>query len=171
MENQVKTVEQAVMLLREHLETIRINLDILEVLKSGGRIQDTDKQYQEILELDRKNQQTFNKFVFTELPWFLEADQKPGNQGIKKTFLDWAEALHLNLSYLDRLIKEYMHGILVVDRSMQERFQDQEVKDTRFWKFLDRAKDKTKLFLSFNEQENGEDSDQPLDTEKSEGEQ
>jgi hypothetical protein len=173
MENQdnINEVKQAVSLLREYLETIRINLEILEVLKQTGRIKDTDKQYIEITELDRKNRKSFNEFIFTELPRLIEADTEPGIKVLKKSFLDWAADLYMRLRYLDLFIKEYMNQMALADQIRNKKNKDPEVKDKRFWKFLDREKSRARLFESFEEPEKDNELDQVPDPEKGKEEQ
>lgn len=149
-------VEQAVLLLREHIETIRINMGILEILKQNGRITDKDRLYIEITDLDRKNQVSFNKFVFTDLPGLMAADYVSGSPALKRSYLDWAEDLHLSLSYLDRMIKNYMHKIAEIDNSLNKSIKHLEIKDKRFWDFLDRAQGKDGLFESFEEPDNSD---------------
>jgi hypothetical protein len=144
-------VDEAVTLLREQIETIRINLEILEVLKLNGRIKETDKQYSDILDLDRKNQKSFHEFVLTDIPGLIKAKLVPEKKVLKKTLLDWAADMHLSLSYLDRLIKDYMHQIAGIDQNQKKNIKNRDVKDKRFWKFLDWEKGKTRLFKSFEE--------------------
>jgi len=170
-QNNISEVKQAVLLLREHIETIRINLEILELLKLNGRIKDTDNQYIQISELDRKNRKSFHEFVLAELPGLIEADLEPGSKLLKKSFLDWAADLHLSHSYLDRIIKDYMHHIAAIDQSLKKTIKDLEIKDKRFWKFLDRAKGKTRLFESFKEPENADGLNQTPDPEEKKEEQ
>jgi len=164
-QDNISEVEQAVRLLREHIETIRINLEILEALKLNGRIKDTDKRYIQITELDRKNKKSFHEFVLDELPGLIKARIEPGNKVLKKSFLDWAADLHLSLSYLDRIIKDYLHQIIGVDESWSKDKKDLEVKDKRFWKFLDREQDKARLFESFDDPKNTQKLNQTPDPE------
>jgi len=167
----ISEVEQAVILLREHIETIRINLEILEALKLKGRIMGTDKQYNQITELDRKNRKSFHDLILDELPGLIKAGIEPGSKVLKKSFLDWAADLHLSLSYLDRIIKDYMLKIMTIDQSLYKNKKDLEIKDKRFWKFLDREKDRTRLFESFDKPENAEKLNQTPDPEVSKEEQ
>lgn len=167
MNNQVNNNElkQAVLFLRERMETIRINLEILEALKLSGWIKNTDKKYHEIIGLDGKSRKSFNELVLNDLPGLIEADFEPGSKQLKKSLLDWAADLNLSLGYLDLIIKDYMHQIAVADQGLNN-LDVPDVKDKRFWKFLDKAKVKTRLFESFEEPEHTDGSDQVEDPEK-----
>jgi len=159
---------EAVKLLREHLESIRINMEILEVLKLRGRISLTDKQFIEITELDQKHRRTFQDFVLDELPQMLETNQGEKNNDLMKQFLEWTGDLHISMQYLDRIIKDYLHAINLKDAGGKRVNKNMEVKDKRFWKFLDKMRTKPKMFESFEEPSETENSDQPADPEKDE---
>lgn len=165
-QNNISEVQQAIILLREHIETIRLNLEILELLKLNGRIKDTDKQYIQISELDRKNRKSFHEFVLAKLPGLIETGLEPDSKVLKKSFLDWAADLNLSLSFLDRIIKDYMHHMTVIDQSLKKNIKDLEIKDKRFWKFLDSVKGKTRIFESFKEPENAYGLNQAPDPEE-----
>lgn len=171
MEEQNKVsreVIEATRLLKEHLETIRINMDILEVLKLRGRIRLTDKRFIEISELDRKHRRTFQEFVLNELPMFIDGDLQANRKVLKKSFLVWAADLQISMRYLDKTIKEYMHDITENDAIAKKTVKELEVKDKRFWKFLDRVRTKSKVFESFQEPEDAQVLHQSPDPEKDE---
>jgi len=157
-----------VRLLREHLESIRINMEILEVLKLKGRISLTDKQFIEIAELDQKHRRMFQDFVLDGLPGMLSTNQGLENSDLLKPFLEWAGDLHISMQYLDRIIKDYLHAINLKDAGGKRVSKNMEVKDKRFWKFLEKMRTKPKMFESFEEPPETENSDQPADPEKDE---
>jgi len=161
-----REVVEAVRLIQEHLDSIRINMDILEVLKLKGRIRLTDKRFIEITELDRKHRKTFQEFVLKELPMFVDGDTQATQKVLKRSFLVWAADLQISLRYLDKLIKEFMYEISQNDSKAKKVVKELEVKDKRFWKFLDKVRTKTKIFESFQEPEDAQILNQPPDSEK-----
>lgn len=163
-----REIRETVRLLREHLESIRINMEILEVLKLKGRISLTDKQFIEIAELDQKHRRTFQDFVLDELPRMLETNQGEKNNDLMKPFLEWTGDLHISMQYLDRIIKDYLHTVNLKDTGGKRVIKNMEVKDKRFWKFLEKMRTKPKMFESFEEPSETENSDQPADPEKDE---
>ncbi|MFH0761917.1 MAG: hypothetical protein V2A67_10480 [Bacteroidota bacterium] len=163
-----REILEAVKLLREHLESIRINMEILEVLKLKGRISLTDKQFIEITELDQKHRRTFQDFVLNELPVMLETNQGGKNSDPMRSFLEWTGDLHISMQYLDRIIKDYLHAINLKDAGGKRSIKNMEVKDKRFWKFLDKMRTKPKMFESFEEPSETEDLHQPADPEEDE---
>lgn len=170
MDKQIRTgeVDQSVFLLREHISIIRINLEILECLHLSGRIKGSDKQYIEIMELDQKTRKSFHEYVLGLLPGLMAIDLEPGNRVLKKSFLDWAADLQLRLSYLDRIIKEYMHQMVLADKNGKSDLNNKEIRDKRFWKFLEKVKSKARLFEIFNEPGTAEFLNQANDSKKSE---
>jgi len=169
--NNILEVKQSVALLREHLETIRINLEILEILKLNGRIKETDKPYVEINDLDCRNRKYFNEFILSELPGLIEPSILSDNQVLRKSYLDWAGEMRQSLSLLDRLIKDYMRKLMGMDKVRSTFRNDLDIKDKRFWKFLEEVKDKHNLFESFEDPGIHEKSEQAPDSEISETEQ
>lgn len=161
-----REVVEAVRLIQEHLDSIRINMNILEVLKLKGRIRLTDKRFIEITELDRKHRKTFQEFVLKELPMFVDGDTQATQKVLKRSFLVWAADLQISLRYLDKLIKEFMYEISQNDSKAKKVVKELEVKDKRFWKFLDKVRTKTKIFESFQEPEDAQILNQPPDSEK-----
>ncbi len=163
-----KEVRETVKLLREHLESIRINMEILEVLKLKGRISLTDKQFIEISELDQKHRRTFQGFVLDELPGLLEMKQGAVSTELVERFAAWAGDLHVSVQYLDRIIKDYLHSIILREAGGKRVIRNMEVKDKRFWKFLEKIRTGPKMFESFEEPPEPEASGQTADAEKDE---
>lgn len=161
-----REIEETTRILHDLMETIRVNMEILEILKLKGRIKLTDKQFIEITELDKKHRNEFQKFVLKKLPEFLDGDLQSTQKVLKKTFLVWAADLQISLVYLDREIKKYMKEIHEKDLKNLRGLKEPEVKDKRFWKFLDKVRSKSRLYESFDEAEEAEviepdGSDQP----------
>ena len=148
-----REIEAAINLMTELLDVIRVNLEVLEILKLKGRIKLTDKRFIEITELDRKHRSEFQDFVLKKLPPYLDGDATITQKVIKKEFLVWSDDQLISLRYLDRLVKEFMEEINVADGDVLIRQKQLEVKDKRFWKFLDKVRSKNRLFDSFNEAE------------------
>jgi hypothetical protein len=161
-----REVIEAVRLIQEYLESIRINMDILEVLKIKGRIRLTDKRFIEITELDRKHRKTFQEFVLKELPMFLDGDTQATHKILKRSFLVWAADLQISLRYLDKIIKEFMYEVSQNDSKAKKVVKELEIKDKRFWKFLDKVRSKGKIFESFQEPEDAQILNQSADPEK-----
>jgi hypothetical protein len=103
-------VEKAVKLLREHVETIRINLEILEVFSRNDRIVVTDEQYLKITELNREFRESFDAFVLTTLPRLLVSEPEPNNTALKILFRDWATDHLISAKNLDSMLKEYIQN-------------------------------------------------------------
>lgn len=164
-------VKRALRLLGEYLETIRINIEILQMLHQNGRINHADSQYLEIIELDRKNRKSFQELVIAELPDIIKAEHDPESRLLIKSLLDWAADLNLSLGYLDRITKEYMHQLITADKQLSKDPREPDIRDKRFWKFLENAKVKTRLFDSFDENESPGGSDQVVDPVESKGKQ
>ena len=146
-----REIESTVGLMKELLETNRINLEILEILKLKGRIKLTDRQFIEITELSQKHHREFQSFVLDKLPQFMEGELLPTQNILKKTFLTWSTDLLVSLRYLDGVMKNYMSEINRRDLKNLRSLQEPEVKDKRFWKFLDKVRTKSKVFESFEE--------------------
>jgi hypothetical protein len=164
-----REVIESVRLIQEHLDSIRINMDILEVLKLKGRIRLTDKRFIEITELDRKHRKTFQEFVLKELPMFVDGDTQATQKVLKRSFLVWAADLQISLRYLDKITKEFMREISENDKKAKKVVKELEIKDKRFWKFLDKVRTRSKVFESFQEPVDAQVLNQPPDPEKNEG--
>jgi hypothetical protein len=133
----VNEAGQAIRLLKEQLEIIRVNSGIIEILRKHGRISESDKQYIGICELDQDCRQAFQDFILRDLPVLFKADNQPENVTLKRFFLEWANDLHLRLTILDRMIKDYLNQISLSDRKSEGRNPDSEIRDKRFWTYLD----------------------------------
>lgn len=164
-QNSIIEARQAATLLREHMETIRINLGILEVLRLNGRINESDKLYLKIIELNHRNQISYNEFLLAELPGYIETQTDPGRNALKKSFMDWAADLNLSLNFLDRIVKDYLSGMVEADQSSKSKEYSREIKDKRFWGFLDREKETDELFESFREFQESNELNQLTDPE------
>jgi len=174
MEDQDLTREEileAVKLLREHLESIRINMEILEVLKLRGHISLTDKQFIEISELDQKHRRTFQDFVLNDLPRYVEGSKDPTVAPLKESFRDWTADLHLSMQYLDRIVKEYLHEVNLKESERKKAIGEEEIRDKRFWRFLDRARTRPRVFDSFEDRRSEETLHETPDPEKDKGDQ
>jgi hypothetical protein len=167
----IKDVKQAVVLLREQIETIRLNLDILEILKVGGRIRETDQKYLEISGLNRRSQASFNEFVLMDLPGIMAEEPQSRREILEPRYLDWARDLHVTLRHLDRIIKDYMYQIAREDKVLLKQRNQAEIKDKRFWGFLDDEKNNDRLFESFGETGSTDPLNKVPDTEENEKQQ
>jgi hypothetical protein len=158
--------EQVISLLREQIETIRINLDIIEGLKQSGRIKETDKKYIDITGLHKKSRDSIDDFVFLDLSGLLLTGSESVQGSLRKIYLDWAAGLYLLLVHLDRIIKEFIQEIIHTDENGKKTIQEPEIRDKRFWSFLNTVEGKAHPFGSFEESGEPDLSDQAPDPEK-----
>jgi hypothetical protein len=133
----ISDIRHAVQLLREHMESIRINLEILNTLRLNGRIPDSDEQFTEIVHQEKKIRKSLNEFILIQLPGLIEADLDDSKAVLKKSYLDWAADLHLSLSHQDFIIKKFMNCYMDQHGAQTITNQEDDVKDKRFWKFLE----------------------------------
>jgi len=137
---------------REHLKVIQVNMEVLEVLKIKGAISFTDKNFIEIINLDKKHRKTFEEFILDTLPDYLNSESKITEKVLIKQFEVWISDLILSLSYLDKQCKAFIQERINKDKKLKKAIKEVEVKDKRFWRFLDKVKSKSKVFESFNEE-------------------
>jgi len=161
-----REVEEATRIITDLMDTIRINMEILEIMKLKGRIRLTNKQFIEITELDRKHHMEFQRFMMVILPDFIDGDVQTTHKVLKKTFLVWATDLQISLRYLDIQIKNFLKEINEKDLKNLRSLTEPEVKDKRFWKFLDKVRLKSRIFDSFEEPEDAEIIEIEKDTKK-----
>ena len=142
---------ESIEIIREHLKVTQVNLEILEVLKLKEAISLTDKRFIEIINLDRKHRRVFEEFVLDTLPDYLEKRADQPDLVLSKTYQDWALDLIVSLSHLDKVCKEFILDKINTDKKLRKSVKEVEVKDKRFWRFLDKVKGKSRIFESFNE--------------------
>jgi len=147
-----KSLVESIKLIREHLKVIQVNLDILEVLKLKGAISLTDKRFIEIINLDKKHRRVFEDFVLNILPDYLDSESIVTDKVLSKQFQVWASDLIISLSHLDKVCKAFIQDKINSDKKLKRAIRAIEVKDKRFWRFLDKVKGKTQVFESFNEE-------------------
>lgn len=126
-------------------------MEVLEVLKLKGAISLTDKHFIEIVNLDKKHRRTFEEFVLDTLPDYLSSEAQVTEKVLLKQFEVWASDLIISLSHLDKACKRFIQGKIDQDKKLKKAIKDAEVKDKRFWRFLDKVKSKSKIFDSFSE--------------------
>lgn len=167
-----KEVKKSIQLIREHLKVIQVNMEILEVLKLKGMISLTDKRFIEIINLDKKHRKVFESFVLDTLPDYLGSENPVTEKVLYKQYMLWATDLLVSLTHLDKIIKEFIQTQIESDKKLRRTVREIEVKDKRFWRFLDIVKGKSKVFESFNEDsqdaeivESEKASKQPVDLE------
>ncbi len=146
-----KSLRKNIDIIREHLKVIQVNLEILEVLKLKGVIALTDKRFIEIVNLDKKHRRMFEEFVLDILPDYLNSEISSTDRILSKQYQLWASDLIISLSHLDKVSKEFIQDKINNDKKLQRTVRDFEVKDKRFWRFLDKVKGKSRVFESFNE--------------------
>jgi len=152
-----KNLLESIRIIREHLKIIRVNLDVLEILKLKGAISLTDKRFIEIVNLDKKHRREFEDFVLNTLPDYLDSESAVTDKVLSKQFQIWASDLIISLSHLDKICKEFIQAKINSDKKLKKSIKSGEVKDKRFWRFLDKVKGKSQIFESFNE--DSEDAD------------
>jgi hypothetical protein len=164
-------IESTVHLLREHLEIIRINLEILGMLRQNDRIRSDDPEYGEILQLDAKHRKSFHDFILNRLPGLVAGEKKENREELAMTFRDWAEDLLISLRFLNRITGLYVRKLIGRDEDLYRSIDEKEVKDKRFWSFLEESRNQPHVFTSFVSTEEEEESKQSPDTEEHEGRQ
>ena len=127
-------------------------MEVLEVLKLKGAISLTDKEFIEIVNLDKKHRKTFEEFVLDTLPDYLNSESEATERVLLKQFEVWASDLIISLSHLDKSCKIFIQNKINQDKKLKKAVKDVEVKDKRFWRFLDKVRSKPKLFESFSEE-------------------
>jgi hypothetical protein len=172
-----KELEPELFLIREQMEIIRINMDILRVLVMQGRIKVTDDQLAEINNLDNRVHKSFQDFVLSGLPAWIQSDPQPSRDDMARFYLEWLDGLHGYLRKLDRLTKDYISSIREDHKQVKPVIKPvagpsrkAEVRDKRFWEFLDREDTGSPLFESFEKPRITEESNQTGNPEKSKGE-
>ena len=172
-----KELEPELFLIREQLEIIRINRDIIRTLVMQGRIKVTDDQLAEINNLDNRIRKSFQDFVLSGLPALIQSDSQPTKVDVTRLYLEWLDSLRGYLRKLDRLTKDYISSIREdhkqikpVMKPVAGPFRKTEVRDKRFWEFLDREDTGNPLFESFEKPRGTEESNQTGNPEKSKGE-
>ncbi|MCK5820490.1 MAG: hypothetical protein KAH17_01345 [Bacteroidales bacterium] len=146
-----KSLIESIKIIREHQKMIQVNLDILEILKLKGAISLTDKHFIEIINLDKKHRRMFEEFVLNTLPNYLSSESAVTDKVLSKQFQVWASDLIISLSHLDKICKGFIQNKINSDKKLKRSIKAIEVKDKRFWRFLDKVKGKSQVFESFNE--------------------
>lgn len=164
-------VERTIFLIREHIDTIRINLEILEALKISGRIRDNDKKYREIVDLESRSRKSINDFILAEFPSFIEGNSDPAGKVLRKSYIEWATGLLQSLIELSRLISNYIRHLAEMDHFRHKPITREDIRDKRFWDFLEKEHKKAGLFGSFEIPPEPENSEKSAEPEEGEGNQ
>lgn len=120
-QEQLGEVEKAAYFLREITETIRINLEILEVLKLQGRILATDRSFIRITEIEAKTRKSLTDFVLVKLPELIESEPGTASSILRKSYQDWAGEIFTTLSFLDRMLKDYLNQVPDPEKSIESQ--------------------------------------------------
>ncbi|MFA6128967.1 MAG: hypothetical protein WC699_16830 [Bacteroidales bacterium] len=156
-----RDLKDTIYVLRELIRTVRLNLEVLELLRLNGRISETDKQYLEIIRVNRRNIRSMDEFLLETIPALIDANPESGQKFLKKSFRDWSAELAVSLGYLNRLIKDFISPLAKADQMSDSGFNDLIIKDKRFWPFLDNAGNESILFTSFEEKQSGDSQETP----------
>lgn len=146
-----KSLVESIKIIREHLKVTQVNLEILEILKLKGAISLIDKRFIEIVNLDKKHRRVFEEFVLDTLPDYLMSESEVTDKVLQKKFQLWASDLIISLTHLDKVCKAFIQEKINNDKKLKKTIKEIEVRDKRFWRFLDKVKGKSKIFESFNE--------------------
>jgi len=137
----------------EYEEMISINIDIISMLKESGLISEDKPEYIEILNIHRDNQKGYKDFILNHLPEYLDYDN---NKKLSEDLFSWLSQYLSKLRAEDKILKKYINSRIVSEQNKKTPGDLIDIKDKRFWKFLDNLKNKTDLFESFNlEEEEG----------------
>ncbi len=147
-----RNLKENIELIRELLEIIQVNIEVLDILKLKGKIPLTDKAYIEIADLDKKHRRSFEEFMLDILPDYLNSDSVATDKVLKKKYELWTADLIVSLSHLDTVCKEFIQKEINQDKKLKRSVKDMQVKDKRFWRFLDKVKGKDRVFDSFTEE-------------------
>lgn len=148
-----RSLRDSIEIIKEHLKVISVNLEVLEVLKLKGAISLTDKRFIEIVNLDKKHRRTFEEFVLDTLPEYLNSESQVTEKVLMKQFEVWSSDLIISLSHLDKSCKNFIQDKINQDKKLRKAVKEAEVKDKRFWRFLDKVKTKPRIFDSFSEED------------------
>lgn len=146
-----KGLSDSIEIIREHLKVITVNMEVLEVLKVKGAISLTDKRFIEIVNLDKKHRRTFEEFVLDILPNYLNSESNVTEKVLLRQFEIWTSDLIISLSHLDKVCKSFIQDKIDQDKKLRKAVKEAEVKDKRFWRFLDKVKTKSRIFESFSD--------------------
>lgn len=146
-----KGLSDSIEIIREHLKVITVNMEVLEILKIKGAISLTDKRFIEIVNLDKKHRRTFEEFVLDILPNYLNSESNVTEKVLLRQFEIWTSDLIISLSHLDKVCKSFIQDKIDQDKKFRKAIKETEVKDKRFWRFLDKVKSKSRIFESFSE--------------------
>ena len=147
-----KNLDESIDIIRELLDVIQVNLEILDVLKIKGKITLTDKLYIEIVNLDKKHRRSFEEFMLDILPDYLNSETVATDKVLVKKYTLWIADLIISLTHLDKVCKEFIQYHINQDKKLKKVVKEIQVKDKRFWRFLDIVKKKERVFDSFNEE-------------------
>ena len=145
-------LDESIEIIRELLDVIQVNLEVLDILKIKGKIALTDKQFIEIVNLDRKHRRSFESFMLDTLPDYLNSETVATDKVLAKKYVLWTSDLVVSLTHLDKICKEFIQHHINQDKKLKKVVREIQVKDKRFWRFLDIVKRKGRVFDSFNEE-------------------
>jgi hypothetical protein len=152
------------LVIRERLDTIRINLDILtEFIRIGG-IPESDARWNEICRLDRLNLARFQEFSLSELPRLLQSKEAVDRKILQSGYFDWIKRITPDIDKLERLTKHFLSDLVAGPINPQNPGPLKEVRDTRFWQFLEQEELRSPHFSNSGRIRESEHS---FDTEKS----
>jgi len=143
--------------LNEYEEMVSINISILSKLKEKGLITEDDPEYLEIMKIHRQNQGAYKHFLLNRMPGYLGFGR---NKKLEEEFMEWILKFLSQVRAEDKILKKYIDSRISNDKDRKRLGDSYQIKDKRFWKFLDNFKKKKDPFESFRR-----DDDQASDEE------
>lgn len=141
--------------LNEYEEMISVNMAIISRLKERKMIPEDDPEYHEIMKIHKKNQLAYKNFLLNRMPGYLGYGR---NKKLEEEFIIWIQKYLSKVRAEDKILKKYINSRINNEKDKKLLTGSNQVKDKRFWKFLDNFKKKKAPFESFKRNEKEESS-------------
>jgi len=138
-------IREASLNINEYEEMIAINIAIIMKLRERGLIKEDDPEYLEILKIHKENQEGYKNFLLNRLPGYLGYGR---NKKLEEEFISWITKYKSHVRAEDKILKRYI-DTKITDMDKNKLSGAGEIKDKRFWRFLDNFRKKETPFDSF----------------------
>ncbi len=132
--------------LNEYEEMTSINIAIISRLKEKGLITENDTEFLEIMNIHKENQAGYRNFLLNRMPGYLGYGR---NKKLEEEFMGWISKYLSQIRAEDKIVKKYIDSRLTSEKDKKIFGISNQIKDKRFWKFLDNFKKKKVPFESF----------------------
>lgn len=142
-------IREASLNINEYEEMIAINIAIIMKLREKGLVKDDDPEYLEILNIHKENQDGYKNFLLNRMPGYLGYAR---NKKLEEEFISWISKYISHIRAEDKILKRYIDTKITDIDKKKFRSQD-DIKDKRFWRFLDNFRKKKTPFESFSRED------------------